>query len=254
MEHAQNDCFFIKSYQFLSNPIISSFEDGVLFMFVLFDLARRTEKNKKMATKFKALIGFTRLKDDELMVTAATVIGAMTDNVHFAQPTPALESVQGLLDDFSLKLAAARRRGSPEETALKNESREPLETALQQLAYYVNSVAQGHLSTLLSSGFPTNSVGTPVQIPLKVEAVKLTDGRQSMQARLDFAAQRKVLMYEYQYRQEAEEEWSERFATSSSRVNIIAPLVVAKRYEVRVRAVNTQGAGDWSDTASILVR
>ncbi|NGM67376.1 hypothetical protein [Sphingobacterium sp. SGR-19] len=30
-----------------------------------------------MATKFKALIGFTRMKDDELMVTAATIIGAI---------------------------------------------------------------------------------------------------------------------------------------------------------------------------------
>lgn len=87
-----------------------------------------------------------------------------------------------------------------------------------------------------------------------MEAVKLSDGRQSTQARLDFAAQRKVLMYEYQYRQEGETEWGERFATSSSRFNIIAPLVVATRYEVRVRAVNTQGVGDWSDTASILVR
>ncbi len=75
-----------------------------------------------MATKFKALIGFTRMKDDELMVTAATIIGAMTDNVHFEQPTPTLESVQQLVDDFSTKLSAARRRGSPEETALKNES------------------------------------------------------------------------------------------------------------------------------------
>ncbi|PRD56050.1 fibronectin type III domain-containing protein [Sphingobacterium gobiense] len=207
-----------------------------------------------MAIKFKALIGFTRMKDDELMVTAATIIGAMTDNVHFEQPTPELATVQELLDDFSAKLSAARRRGSPEETALKNESRLPLEAALRQLAYYVNSVTEGHLSTLLSSGFPTNGAGGSVQVPLKVEGVKLGDGRQSGQMRLDFDKQRNVLLYEYQYRLQGENEWSERFATSSSRANIIAPLMAAERYEVRVRALNTQGTGDWSDHATMIVR
>ncbi len=207
-----------------------------------------------MATKFKALIGFTRMKDDELMVTAATIIGAMTDNVHFEQPTPTLESVQQLVDDFSTKLSAARRRGSPEETALKNESRLPLEAALRQLAYYVNGTADGHLSTLLSSGFPTNGANGTVQVPLKVESLKLSDGRQSGQVRLDFGKQRNVLMYEYQYRLQGESDWSERLVTSSSRANIIAPLMVAERYEVRVRALNTQGTGDWSDNANILVR
>ncbi|SFS39585.1 fibronectin type III domain-containing protein [Sphingobacterium wenxiniae] len=207
-----------------------------------------------MATKFKALIGFARMKDDELVVAANTIVGAMTDNPHFPTPSPSLEDVQDLLDDFSTKLAAARRRGSPEETALKNESREPLQLALQKLAYYVNGIAQGHLSTLLSSGFQTNSAGTIVQVPLKVERVRLSDGRQSGHVRLDFESQRKVLMYEYQYRMESESEWSDRLVTSSSKANIIAPLEVAQRYEVRVRAVNTHGVGDWSDTARILVR
>ena len=208
-----------------------------------------------MATKFKVLVSFTRMKDDELVVSASTIIGAMTGNEHFAEPTPTLESVQALLDDFSTKLAVSRRRGSPEETALKDESRLPLEAALRQLGYYVNSVAEGQLSTLLSSGFPTNSgMNTRVQTPLKVEAVKLSDGRQSGQVRLDFQKQPKVLMYEYQYRAEGDEQWSDRYATTSSRGNIIAPLAVAKVHEIRVRAVNTRGVGDWSNAATILVR
>lgn len=158
------------------------------------------------------------------------------------------------MDDFSAKLTAARRRGSPEETALKNESRLPLEASLRELGYYVNGTAQGHLSTLLSSGFSTSDPRVSAQVPLKVGAVRLSDGRQSGQIRLDFEKQRSVLMYEYQYRQEREAEWSERFATSSSRGNIIAPLEAAIRHDVRVRAVNTKGVGDWSDTVSILVR
>ncbi len=209
-----------------------------------------------MATRAKALISFSRMKDDKLVVAANTIIGAMTNNPHYPQPSPELADIQLLLDDFTAKLAASRKRGSPEDTALKKESKEPLAEALQQLAYYVNSVAKGHLSTLLSSGFPTNSQGVSELVPMPVEAVRLSDGRQSGQVRLDFDKQTGVKVYEYRYRiwEGLEDEWSDRLSTTSSRGNIIAPLEVGLRYEVQVRAVNTKGAGDWSQTVSILVR
>lgn len=196
------------------------------------------------------------MKDDELMVAVSTIIGAMTGNANFPTPAPALQEVQDLLDDFSTKLAMARKRGSPEDTAHKNESRLPLIEALRKLGYYVNSVADGHLSTLLSSGFPTNSLPAQRLVPLPVEHVQLRDGRQSGQVRLDFAKQKNALLYEYRYREVAEEEipWSDRFTTTSSRGNVIAPLTAACAYEIQVRAINTQGPGDWSNSARILVR
>ena len=209
-----------------------------------------------MATKMKALIGFGKMKDDELVIICNTIIGAMTGNAKYPAPTPVLADIQALLDDFMAKLAVARKRGSPEDTALKDESRSPLIVAMQQLGYYVNSVAQGHLSTLLSSGFPTNSTSFANQVPLKVDNVRLSDGRQSGQVKLDFAPQKIATIYEYRYRvrTDVSSEWGERLTTTSSRSNIIAPLEVGKFYEVQVRAINTQGVGDWSDSANILVR
>lgn len=209
-----------------------------------------------MSVKAKALISFSRMKDDELATIANTIINAMTGNTNFATPAPPLEDVQALLDDFTNKLATARKRGSPEDTALKNESKAPLAEALQKLGYYVNSVANGHLSTLLSSGFPTNNLGGASLVPLPVENVQLRDGRQSGQVRLDFAKQKHVAIYEYQYRKVAqpEEEWGDRLPTTSSRWNVLAPLEAGQRYEVRVRALNSQGPGDWSQIVSILVR
>lgn len=209
-----------------------------------------------MAFKAKALYGFSKMKDDELMVIANTIVGAMTNNSNFTNPTPDLADLQLVLDDFASKLVAARKRGSPEDTAIKDEARIPLTDVLRQLANYVNGVARGQLSTVLSSGFPTNAPATISQVPLAVEGVKLRDGRQSGQARLDFASQAKVLLYEYTYRKVAvpEEEWSDRLTTTSSQINIIAPLEVGVIYEVRVRAVNSKGAGDWSQTARLMVR
>lgn len=209
-----------------------------------------------MATKMRALIGFGQMKEDELLIAATTIVAAMTGNSKFPAPTPELSEVQALLDDFSAKLAISRKRGSPEDTALKDESIPPLVSALQKLGYYVNSVADGHLSTLLSSGFPTNAVASTSSVPALVDNIRLSDGKQSGQMRLDFAKQPKVLLYEYCYRKVESPElpWSDRFTTTSSRQNIIAPLEVGQYYEVRVRAVNTRGAGDWSQTARLLVR
>ncbi len=211
---------------------------------------------KKMATKMKALIGFGSMKDDELLISATTIVNAMTGNTNFPAPTPDLADVQLLLDDFGSKLATARKRGSPEDTAIKEESIPALVSALQKLGYYVNAVADGHLSTLLSSGFPTNAPSTSSLPPSMVLNVRLSDTAQSGQMRLDFAKQAKVLVYEYCYRkvESPEAPWSDRLTTSSSRNNIIAPLEPGQYYEVRVRAVNTKGAGDWSQTARFLVR
>jgi len=212
--------------------------------------------NKTMSVKPKALIGFSRMKDDELVVAANTILGAMTDNAHFPAPTPGLGDIQGLLDDFTAKLATARKRGSPEDTARKDEAKPLLADALQKLGYYVNTVAKGQLSTLLSSGFPTNATGSVGMIPSMVENVKLRDGRQSGQIRLDFASQQGVRVYEYRYRRsdDPEAKWSDRFTTTSSRANVIAPLDIGVFYEFQVRAINTHGTGDWSNTARILVR
>ncbi|NGM61953.1 fibronectin type III domain-containing protein [Sphingobacterium sp. SGG-5] len=254
-----------KSGQYRPNWVKISFLQTGIITFALFGLARRTAagyrkwsctKQKTMARKMKALIDFTRKKEDGLVVAANTIIGAMTDNPHYVTPMPALEDVQALVDDFSNKLIAARRRGSPEETALKDEAKPLLVDALHQLAYYVNLVAKGHLSTLLSSGFPVSSPDGPSTVPYAIEYVRLTDGYQSGQVRLDFAKQDGIRIYEYQYRNVTltELEWSDRLATTSSRGNILAPLEPGQRYEVRVRAVNTQGAGDWSQIASIWAR
>lgn len=204
----------------------------------------------------KALIGFGQMKEDELLVAARTIVTAMTGNGNFPNPTPAIEEVEALLDDFSDKLAIARKRGSPEDTAVKDESIPPLISALQKLGYYVNSVADGHTSAILSSGFPTTAQAVGSVVPSPVENVRLSDGRQTGQMRLDFNKQDKIRVYEYCYRkvESPEAAWSDRFSTTSSRGNIIAPLEPGQLYEVKVRAVNTKGAGDWSQIVSLIAR
>src|SRR5690606_36939864 len=116
-------------------------------------------KNKYvMSFKQQALGGFSKESDEAVLVRGKAVLLAMTDNPNFVTPEPALETVTEILDDYDQKLAMAKRRGSPEDTAAKNDARKATEQMLKRLAFYVTQTADGSLPKLLSSGFPVSSL------------------------------------------------------------------------------------------------
>lgn len=206
----------------------------------------------------KALNGFKRMSDEHFSTLASTIYNAMDSNPYFDAPSPELEDVKTAMDAYDEKLAMARRKGSPYDTAVKNEARQELEKILAELAFYVNKVAEGNLPKLLSSGFQVSSDPRTQHIPVRVEGVKLSDGRQSGQLVLRFEMQENVRLYEYCYAFERDEErehvWSEILKTTSSSGNLIAPTIPGKYYYVRVRAINTQGIGEWSEPVSMMAR
>lgn len=211
-----------------------------------------------MFIKQQALGGFRAVKDDELLVRGTTVLQALTDNSNFPAPTPSLTDLESHLQDFQDKLATARRRGSPQDTAAKNDSRQMLEATLKALAFHVSMVADGSLQMLLSSGFEISSYPRSNDVPDVITGVFLRDGRQSGQMRLDFNKQAMAMLYEYGYAHEEDENgeplWSEPVLTSSSKQNIIAPVIPFRRYRVRVRAINGYGKSDWSQVVSHIPR
>lgn len=211
-----------------------------------------------MFIKQQALGGFKTVKDDELLVRGTTVLQAMTDNAHFPAPSPPLTDLETHLEDFQEKLANARRRGSPQDTAIKNDSRQVLASTLKQLAFHVTTVSDGVLQKLLSSGFEVSGYPTSGDVPNGVTGIFIRDGRQSGQMRLDFNREPSALLYEYRYTADVDEAdepiWNEPVTTSSSRQNILAPLVPFRRYFVQVRAMNGYGKSDWSAIVSHIPR
>jgi hypothetical protein len=205
-----------------------------------------------------ALSGFKRFSDEHFSTLASTIYNAMESNPHFDTPAPELADVKTVIDAYDEKLAMARRKGSPYDTAVKNEVRLELEKILAELAFYVNKEAEGNLPILLSSGFQISGDPRTQHIPIRVEGVKLSDGRQSGQLVLRFEIQENIRLYEYCYAFERDEErehiWSEIFKTSSSNGNLIATAIPGMYYYVRVRAINTQGVGEWSEPVSMMAR
>lgn len=202
-------------------------------------------------------IGFSNIADDAMATLGTTVITAMTDNPNFETPVPALTDIQLLLDDYRLKLAATRK-GSPLNTSEKNVSRQALEKGLRQLAFYVDAVADGALHVILSSGFPVKPLRSSLIAPAIPERLRLSDTAQSGQIRFDFNPVKKAWEYEYCYATEVDDNgnirWGDILSTTSSRNNIIAPLIPGVVCRVRVRARNGKGVSDWSEAVSLMAR
>lgn len=208
--------------------------------------------------KRQVLTNFARLTDAALANLGGTTLQAMTGNANFPTPQPTLEDYGTAVDDFKDKLETASRKGSPMDFSIKNESREALLAQMRLLAQYVNNTANGVVSALLSSGFPLKAQPGTMPVPAVPERVRLSDGRQRGQLRLDFDAVKYAWEYEYAVAHEndgqGQPQWGELLATTISRGNIIAPVVAGLTYFVRVRARNGRGIGDWCEPVSLIAR
>lgn len=207
----------------------------------------------------KANRGFSKITDESLQILSSTVLQAMTDNEYFVDPSPTLEVLEEYSDAYIEKLSIARRRGSPYDTAVKNELRKELEKVLSELAFYVNKIADGNIAVLLSSGFELSKYRSSMLSPKKIEFVKLEDGRNEGQLVLNFERQRGARLYEYRVADEKDEigeiQWTEKvYVTTTSQKNLIQPVVPGKTYYLSVRAINARGTGDWSEPRSWMAR
>ena len=208
--------------------------------------------------KERVISNYKDLSDDELAALAGKILGALTDNANFPDPIPAIADLTIAVNDYRSKHEIAIRGGSVLDIRIKNESRKQLLYELGQLAHYVNTVSAGNLALLTSSAMILAKQPSGKQVPYTIERVILKDGNLSGQMRVDFTAQKAVWEYEIQIGEwpsgATEIEWGNSFFTTTSRGNIIAPLVPATKYYVRVRARNGKGTSDWTEPVSMIVR
>lgn len=208
--------------------------------------------------KRNARSGFKHLRDQEVLDLSATVLGAMDGNPNFTTPVPDIADVQDAHDDYAQKLHVAKR-GSQLQVSLKNDAREVLIGLLKRLAFYVNTVADGSLTVVLSSGFRPMGLPTSAQVPNKPERVRLKSWLQSGQVQLIFDPSDGAWLYEYQYTSSTDAAglpvWpDELLTTTRGNLNMLAPLTPGVCYFVRVRARNGLGYSDWTTPEHIFAQ
>lgn len=206
------------------------------------------------------VISYYSFKDDyQLATLAASVHTAITQEAAvFTDPVPSMEDFGVLVDDYQAKHELASQGGSMLQVRQKREARARILDALRQLAYYVNRVADGSAAVLVSSGLELAAQPKELQTPLVVRGQVLSDGRQSGQMRYNFTPVPGAYQYEYQVSSEMDVSgipvWNDTYITTSSRTNVLSPVVPGTVYRVRIRAYNSRGYGDWSDTVSMMAR
>ena len=111
----------------------------------------------------KAVINFSRVKDNTLANAAQHIVIKMTGNTHFTAPNPSLETLQIAITLYAAALIKAKD-GSKVDTADKNAKRRQLEALLYSLGSYVNMTVGSDLVKLDSSGFNLTKMYGPVGI------------------------------------------------------------------------------------------
>jgi hypothetical protein len=204
-----------------------------------------------------AMSGLKDVRDAYLLAKANVVLAAMENNDNFIECQDAVAQLSSCFDEFMELMALGRSRRNAEKTALKNDKRLLVEKALKVLAFQVNTIADGDLSKLLSSGFELSGMKEKSAFPNLVTDVRLRDGKQSGELILGFAKQAKRLIYEYRYAHEKSDKgdysWSELMLTGSTVRNKVSSIPFKPCY-VQVRAINAMGKSAWSEPVSFIGR
>jgi ATPase subunit of ABC transporter with duplicated ATPase domains len=106
-----------------------------------------------MTTTYKVKDNYKKGRDGDLSNTAYRVLDGMTNNATFPNPSPDLATLKQTLQDYHTAYNQAAN-GDSKLVSAKNDKRAVLRDQLSKLATYVNSVADGDKTKLLSSGFP----------------------------------------------------------------------------------------------------
>ncbi len=207
--------------------------------------------------KEKVISNYFKLSDNELAILAGKAVGALDGNANFPNLNPDLTELQILSEEFRTKHEIASRGGSVLEVSIKNESRNSLVRGLRILAHHVNEIADGNLAHLNSTGLILAKQPSKVEVPGISDRVLLRDARLRGQVRLDFTPVKDTWEYDIDVGETGTSGsilWENQHKSTSSQGIVLAPLMSGSEVHVRVRARNGKGVGDWSDTASIIVK
>src|SRR5690606_11293048 len=126
------------------------------------------------------------------------VLDCLENHTVFVDLPVAIEDLQAQTADFRSKWQTASNGGSLLEIAIKNDAKALLASSLKDIAFYVNKVATGSRSLLLSSGLQLEADPKPAKVPNTITGEQLRDGRQRDQLDVIFKPLGRNHIYEYQ--------------------------------------------------------
>ena len=202
-----------------------------------------------MSPRVRAVAGFKRFTDPQLITTGRGVVKEMKDNPNFPNPPEELKTLESAVEELSAALAA-QVQGGTAATAHKNNKRDAVIELLVKLAHYVEDNCGQNPATLLSSGFQiatNNRAKSPV---VKAAILSIDPGRSTeLVLKLNPVDNARIFKVEFAPvgPNNTPGDWKDAGLFTNSRSITVGNLVPGTTYVFRVQAFGTTGSGDWSD-------
>ncbi len=185
-----------------------------------------------------------------LITFLRNVIAMMTGNASFSDPTPTLAVMIAAVNDLELKAQDALNGGKLELVARRAAETTTLSLA-RQLGNYVESISNGDLEVLLSSGFEPVRAPSPSVVPGTPTDPVLSHTGVSGELFFRFGGEANVRNFSIQYAEAPTGPWTDHGLSSSSRV-LLEHLTPGKTYWARACANGAAGTSDWCTPASLM--
>lgn len=195
----------------------------------------------------KVIVGFARLRDDELDTRAQSIVEKMTGNASYPNPVPALADVTAAMTAYKQALVQAQH-GGKDKTAMKNAKRFELEALLGELGAYVQLSCKNDLAMLLSSGFDARRPGAPIGELERPSNFRVENGANPGSVRLGVNSIYGADSYMFEYAPMPLTEatiWIARGV--KARTHTIHGLTSGKQYAFRVSGIGTDRELAYSD-------
>ena len=211
----------------------------------------------------KLITAFVRLNEADFFTKAGVIVTALTANIHYPEPWAAqiitLAQLSAAYKNYQDCYQASLTHDTIKIT-LRNNARDALTTELKRLVPYLELVADGDLTILMSSGYdmrkdlgPQNLNNETLPSP---ENFRVTQGIKSGCLDIHVAKLAGAGSYEVQLAEtdpNIESNWRHVLSSINGTHISLEGLTVGLIYWVRIRGINISGSGAWTAAIKIVV-
>jgi hypothetical protein len=203
--------------------------------------------------EIKAIDGFSRVADGDVVSRATNIQVAMTGNGNFPNSPVDMAALKTAIETFTALIAEALD-GSKKVIAQKNKQRAAVIKMLKLLGRYVQVTSDGDMAIFQTSGFEAAAPKTATT-PLTEKIRKIAHGSNSGEIDLWLKAVAGASMYEVRYTPAgagAATAWTTVPLSNVKSVLALKGLTPATPYLIQARALVGSSFTDWSDPISFI--
>ena len=210
----------------------------------------------------KLIVTFDRLSAADFLAKSGAIIVAMTGNSHYPEPWAGqgltLDQLKSAFTAFQDAYHASLTRDTLK-IAQRDAARQALTDLLKRLALYLELIAQGDTAILATTGYElrhdivrnTGNTVLPAPSDFRVTHGQISGTLDVHVARLPGAGSYEVHIA--QGDPTIESNWQHAVSSVTCAHILIAGLIPAQSYWLRMRGINSHGGGVWTDPVSIIV-